>query len=136
MFGLSSTYDSWYIKEHHPDLFICTYVAGSVYHTHNSYLKTLVSTGYLGFAFLMLFLLGGALDVWKALKRSEKIPPKMLFALLVVVAGCSSAMFDLEIFFVYNPITYIFWLALGILMKLAGEVGAAEKRVEMDKRTE
>ena len=136
LFGLSSTYDSRYIKEHHPDLFICTYEAGSVYHTHNGYLKTLVSTGYLGFAFLMLFLLSGALDVWKALKRSEKIPPKMLFALLVVVAGCSSAMFDLEIFFVYNPITYIFWLALGILMKLAGEVGAAEKRVEMDKRTE
>lgn len=136
LFGLSSTYDSWYIKEHHPDLFICTYVAGSVYHTHNGYLKTLVSSGYLGFTFLMLFLLGGALDVWKALKRSEKIPPKMLFALLVVVAGCFSTMFDLEIFFVFNPITYIFWLALGILMKLAGEVGAAEKRVEMDKRTE
>ena len=136
LFGLSSTYDSRYIKEHHPDLFICTYEAGNVYHTHNGYLKTLISTGYLGFTFLMLFLLGGSLDVWKALKRSEKIPPKMLFALLVVVAGCSSAMFDLEIFFVFNPITYIFWLALGVLMKLAGEVGAAEKRVKIDKQTE
>lgn len=126
LFGLSSTYDMRYIQEHHPELFICEYVrihkpndyaAGQVYHTHNGYLKTLVSTGYLGFALLMLFLFGGAIDVWRTIRKSREISPELLFPLLVVVAGCLSAIFDLELFFVFNPISYIFWLALGILMK-------------------
>lgn len=129
LFGLSSTYDSQYIQEHHPDLFICKYNVGSVYHPHNGYLKTLVSTGYLGFTFLMLFLLGSVRDVWKAICRSEKIRPKLLFPLLIAVAGCISAVFDLELFFVFNPISYLFWLALGALMMQmqAGEVKEARK---------
>lgn len=121
LFGLSSIYDLWYILEHHPELFICQYSPGSVYHPHNGYLKALSSTGYLGFTFLMLFLLGGVSDVWKAIQASEKIKPELLFPLLIVLAGCSSTMFDLELFFVFNPISYIFWLALGILMKQVSE---------------
>ena len=126
VFGLSSTYDSRYIKEHHPDLYICIYDPETVYHPHNGYLKTWVSTGFLGVVFLMLFLLGCVKDVWKAIYASKKIPPEMLFPLLIVVAGCSSAMFDLEIFFVFNTISYIFWLALGILMKHAENVNTSQ----------
>ena len=126
VFGLSSTYDSRYIKEHHPDLYICIYDPETVYHPHNGYLKTWVSTGFLGVVFLMLFLLGCVKDVWKAIYASKKIPPEMLFPLLIVVAGCSSAMFDLEIFFVFNTISYIFWLALGILMKHAEKVNTSQ----------
>ena len=130
LLGLSSTYSSRYIQEHHPELFICEYTrehdpkgyaTGYVYHPHNGYLKTLISTGYLGFAFLMLFLLGCAKDVWKAICPSKKIRSELLFPLLIVLAGCSSTMFDLELFFVFNPISYIFWLALGILMKQVSE---------------
>ena len=128
--GLSSTYDSRYIQEHHPDLFICEYIRetnpegyamGRIYHPHNGYLKILISTGYLGFAFLMVFLFGSVKDVWKAIRGCEKIRPELLFSLMMVAAGCSSAMFDLELFFVFNPISYLFWLALGVLMKQAGE---------------
>ena len=135
LFGLSSTYDGRYIQEHHPDLFICEYIReyypesyakGSVYHPHNGYLKTLVSTGYLGFALLMLFLLGSVRDVWMAICASKRIRPELLFPLLMVAAGCSSTMFDLELFFVFNPITYIFWLAFGILMEQAGKVKKPE----------
>ena len=122
LFGLSSTYDSQYIMKHHPDLFICEYNPGSVYHSHSGYLKTLVSTGYLGIALLMLFLLGVVKNGWKAICEMKKTRPELLFPLLVVVAGCSSAMFDLELFFVFNPISYLFWLALGIFMKQAVEV--------------
>lgn len=130
LLGLSSTYSSRYIQEHHPELFICEYIrehnpksyaTGYVYHPHNGYLKTLVSTGYLGFAFLMLFLLGCMKDVWKAICASKKMRPELLLPLLIVLAGCSSTMFDLELFFVFNPISYIFWLTLGILMKQVNE---------------
>lgn len=130
LFGLSSTYDSRYIQTHHPELFICEYIrehdpaayaTGYVYHPHNGCLKTLVSTGYLGFAFLMLFLLGCVKDTWKAIRKAETVRPTLLFPLLIAAAGFSSTMFDLELFFVFNPVSYIFWLALGILMKRAGE---------------
>lgn len=141
LFGLSSMYSNQYIQEHHPDLFICEYIResdpnsyanGYVYHPHNGYLKTLVSTGYLGFAFLILFLFGCVKDVWKAIYASKKIRPEVIFPLLIVAAGCSSSMFDWELFFVFNPISYIFWLALGILMKqVSKEIGGNMSPMEI-----
>lgn len=125
LIGLSSANSGYYIQEHHPEMFICYYIRetspddyarGTVYHPHNGYLKTLVSTGFLGLFLLIAFLLGNAKEVLTAFHKKTGIQTKLMFLLLVVLGGCSAAMFDWELFFVFNLISGVWWLALGGLM--------------------
>lgn len=130
LFGLSPENSSWYIQEHNPDLFIARsirlnypkrYEAGYVFHPHNGYLKVFASTGLIGVAILLAFIGVCLARIFSYLKTHQKVSPAFLFSLLMVVAGASSAMFDLEIFFVIKPMTFIFWLSLGILMRNSGQ---------------
>lgn len=129
IFGLSPENSSFYIQEHHPDLYIAQYIeknypkrykAGYVFHPHNGYLKVFVSTGFLGLAILLTFMALCLQRIFSYLKTNQKVSPEFLFSLLMVLSGASSAMFDLEIFFVIKPMTFIFWLSLGLLMKSCG----------------
>ena len=126
LIGLSSTKYGYYIQEHHPDLFVCLYARektpdavekGLIYHPHNGYLMTLVSTGFLGFSLLLLFLGRNALDVLAFLRNSDSIPAEVIFPLLIVLAGCFASLFDIELFFVFNPVSDIFWICFGLLIK-------------------
>lgn len=124
--GLSPENAGFYIQEHNPNLFICTYVretdealykTGYVFHTHNGYLKTFVSTGFLGLGFVLIFMILTVRRIWLYLRRTKQITLSFLFSLLVCLVGASSAIFDNEIFFNTNPTSLIFWISLCILMK-------------------
>ena len=126
LIGLSPENSSRYIQDHNPDLFIARfiksrfperYASGYVFHPHNGYLKVFVSTGLVGVGILLAFMGMCLARIFSYLKSHQKVSPEFLFSLLMVVAGASSAMFDLEIFFVIKPMTFIFWLSLGILMR-------------------
>lgn len=126
LFGLSPENAGFYIQEHNPDLFICTYVkstdealykSGYVFHTHSGYLRVFVATGFLGLALLLFFI---GLVIRRILRRiccPGPLPLCFLFSLLVCVVGASSALFDNELFFNTNPTAPIFWLSLCILMR-------------------
>lgn len=126
LFGLSPENAGFYIQEHNPDLFICTYVkstdenlykSGYVFHTHSGYLRVFVATGFLGLALILFFI---ALVIRRILRRiccPGPLPLCFLFSLLVCVVGASSALFDNELFFNTNPTAPIFWLSLCTLMR-------------------
>lgn len=127
LFGLSPENAGFYIQEHHPDLFICTFIkrtdeplynSGYVFHPHSGYLKTFVSTGFLGLCFMLLFIGMCAWTVIRCIIQSRRLSDEFIFSLLVCVVGASAALFDLELFFNTNPTSLIFWSSLAILLKI------------------
>lgn len=132
LIGLSPENSSWYIQDHNANLYIARfirlnfperYAVGYVFHPHNGYLKVFVSTGLIGLGILLAFMGVCLVRIFSYLKTHEKVSPAFLFSLLMVIAGASSAMFDLEIFFVIKPMTFIFWLSLGLLMRNCSQRG-------------
>lgn len=128
LIGFSPENAGFVIQKIHPELYICRiirrhqpelYETGYVYHTHSGYLRVFVSTGFLGLALLIIFIVRCAYAVIRQILRSRSLSPEFLFSLLVVMTGAITAMFDNEVFFNMNPESLIFWAALGILMKSA-----------------
>ena len=127
LFGLSPENASWYIQEHHPDLYICTYIKatnptsyerGYVFHPHSGYLKVFVSAGFIGLACVLVFFLRCGITVVSYIRRSRHLSAEFICSLMVVVAGLSSALFENELFFnLTNPIMFFFWIAVSILMR-------------------
>lgn len=126
LFGLSPENSSKYIKDNHPDLFIADYIRraapddyarGYVFHPHSGYLKVFSSTGFLGSLLLAVFMVFCVADIVRYLRRSERVSPEFLFSFLLVLAGAVTAFFDTELFFVYNPATFFFWLSLSALYR-------------------
>lgn len=127
LFGLSPENASWYIQEHHSDLYICTYIKatnpaqyekGYVFHPHSGYLKVFVSTGLIGLACVLVFFLRCAITVISFIRRSRHLSAEFICSLMVVVAGLSTALFENELFFnLTNPIMFFFWIALSVLMR-------------------
>ena len=125
--GLSPENASWYIQEHHPELYICTYIKatnptsyerGYVYHPHSGYLKVFVSAGFIGLACVLVFFLRCAITVVSYIRRSRHLSAEFICSLMVVVAGLSSALFENELFFnLTNPIMFFFWIAVSVLMR-------------------
>ena len=140
LFGLSPENASWYIQEHHPDLYIAAYIKrnyktnyanGYVFHTHNGYLKVYVSAGLAGFLLLLLFMVQYIVKVFQHVRSHLRVSPAFVCSLLVVITGASAAMFDLELFFVYHPSTFLFWLALGLMLRsIQKEEQAARQRAK------
>lgn len=124
------------IRDSHPDLFIVKYIrenfpekyaAGSIYHVHSGYLMAWVSAGLCGLVCAVVFL---ALCCRRALRHMLRFP-KVSFGFIIlcslVGAGCIGAVFDKAIFFMDGAPTFVFWLALGMLMREseAGETAKA-----------
>lgn len=133
LFGLSPENASWYIQEHHPDLYICTFIKatnpgsyekGYVFHPHSGYLKVFVSAGFIGLACVLVFFLRCAITVVSYIRRSRHLSAEFICSLMVVVAGLASALFENELFFnLTNPIMFFFWIAVSILMRSMAQTG-------------
>lgn len=126
LFGLSPENASFYIQEHHPDKYIALYVKeiepekyaiGYVFHTHSGYLKVFVSAGFIGLAFLLIFIFSVSLRLFLYVQWSSGLSEKYIFALLVAIVGASSALFDNELFFSLNPTAFIFWISLAAALR-------------------
>ena len=137
LFGLSPENASWYIQEHHPELYICTYIKatsptsyerGYVYHPHSGYLKVFVSSGFIGLTCVLIFFLRCAITVVSYIHRSRHLSAEFICSLMVVVAGLSTALFENELFFnLTNPIMFFFWIAVSILMRSMAQTEKVRK---------
>ena len=126
--GLSPKNNSFYIQEHYPDLFICTYIKatnpkqyekGYVFHTHNGYLHVFVAAGWIGLLCMTLFFVRCIVTVVSRIYGSRHLSAEFIITLMVVLVGSTSALFDSEIFFNLNPASFVFWVALSLLMRLS-----------------
>ena len=126
LFGLSPENSSKYIQEHYPDFFIVDYIrraypedyaAGYVFHPHSGYLKVFASTGFFGIFLLLAYIFLCGSNIFFYLLRIPCPSPGFLFSFLVVFAGALTAVFDSELFFVFNPSTFLFWLALSLMYR-------------------
>lgn len=125
LLGLSPGNYMPYIQENFPDLFIVEYVrenfpgkfeSGTIYHVHNGYLMVLVSTGFLGLALLLAYLVLAVLRVGRYILRTRCLSQSFVFSLAIVLAGGISALFDKGLFFMNNTPTLLFWMAAGMVM--------------------
>lgn len=125
--GLSPGNYMGYVAEHAPDLYIVRYVrdefpgkfsGGLICHVHNGYLMTFVSTGWLGVALMAAFIILSVIRLVKYLIRSKRVSAEFILALVLVLVGAISAVFDKAVFFMNNAHTFIFWLALGVVNHL------------------
>lgn len=125
LLGLSPGNYMSYIRENHPDMFIVQYVRdnypgkfmhGTIYHVHNGYLMTFVSTGFAGVLLMLAFIVLCFLRIARYIKRQVHVSDGFIFALAVAAAGAISAVFDKGVFFMNNPSSFLFWMALGFVM--------------------
>lgn len=126
--GLSPKNNSFYIQEHFPDLFICTYIKaanpkeyekGYVFHTHNGYLHVFVAAGWIGLLCMTLFFARCIVTVVSRIRGSRHLSAEFIITLMVVLVGSTSALFDSEVFFNLNPTSFVFWVSLSLLMRLS-----------------
>lgn len=136
LFGLSPFNYGPYFQEHHPELYVCTYMKsirpqayakGKIHHPHNGYLLVLVSCGYLGFLLLVIFIIRSCIRVVHHL-RTKPLSTEAFFLIMVALAGACSAVFELELFFTYIPTTMLYWTCLGLLNKLLETPAAVRHR--------
>ena len=129
-FGLSLSNYNDYIAEHHGELYIVQYFRDRlgdvektdlVYECHNNYLFVLVSTGWIGLALFVVFILLTLRGLLRDLKTHPTLSLEYVTALAIVGIGCVQAMFMNSVFLKINAPSFIFWLALGM-------VNAAEKK--------
>lgn len=127
-----------YIKEKYKDIYIThhmqekwpdKYRNGIIYHVHNGYLMTLVSSGYLGVCCMVFFIVYSVYVNLKYIAKANTILFKYKLAISFVIAGAISALFDKGIFFSTNPHTFIFWVALGFCLKTATKYSNEEKTI-------
>lgn len=125
LLGLSPGNYMSYIRENHPELFIVQYVRdefpgkfmhGTIYHVHNGYLMTFVSTGFAGVLLMLAFIVLCLVRLMRFIKRQPRVSGAFIFALAVAAAGAISAVFDKGVFFMNNPSSFLFWMALGYVM--------------------
>ena len=126
--GLSPKNNSFYIQEHYPDLFICTYIKatipkqyekGYIFHTHNGYLHVFVAAGWIGLLCMTLFFARCIVTVVSRIRGSRHLSAEFIITLMVLLVGSTSALFDSEVFFNLNPTSFVFWVALSLLMRLS-----------------
>lgn len=125
LFGLSPGNYMSYVRENHPDMFIVQYVRdnypgkfmhGTIYHVHNGYLMVFVSTGFAGVLLMLAFIVLCLVRLVRYMKRLARVSDAFIFAFAVATAGAISAVFDKGVFFMNNPSSFLFWMALGFLM--------------------
>lgn len=123
--GLSPGNYMMYIRDNFPDLYIVEYIktyfpekydAGIIYHVHNGYLMVYVSTGIIGIVLLLLFMFHAIYHSFRYMIKKIDISNEYIYLYAIVIAGAISAVFDKGLFFITNPTSLIFWLALGYIM--------------------
>ena len=123
LFGLSPGNSSMYIIKNHPNLYIVQYVKdkfpakfnnGLIYHTHNGYIETFVSTGFIGIISVFIFLLLSFKNLVSNIMYRKLSEVGRYFSLIVLVC-LFSAVYERELFFINNPITLLFWYISGFL---------------------
>ena len=128
LFGLSLSNYNDYISDKHPDLFIVRYFqekygdfqkSDLVYESHNNYLFAFVSTGAFGALLLAVFLILVIINVIRYIRKHPHIPMRFITPLAIVGAGCVEAFFMNSVFLKINAIAFVFWIALGIVMKIS-----------------
>lgn len=126
LLGLSPGNYMPYIQEHHPEKYIVSYVlnkfpekfaGGTIYHVHNGYLMVFVSTGFVGVLLMAAYIALFLAKTVSYIRREKMLSYEYIFAMLIVIAVGISALFDKGVFFMDNPSTFVFWAALGIVMR-------------------
>lgn len=128
LIGLSPGNYRAYISDHHPDLYIAEHIhaeysathnANAVYHPHNIFLFTWVSSGLIGAAALIIFLLWCFVDCIRYAHRHGKYNPLFGVLFSIVLACVVFAMFEVGLVYKNNGVTAIFWLLAGVLMEIS-----------------
>lgn len=101
-----------YFKEIYPE----KYAAGNIYHVHSGYLMLFTSTGFLGVLLMAAFVVLCIRRVVLYIRKHDKIGVEFMVPIALVAAGALAAVFDKGIFFTDNAQTFIFWIALGLVM--------------------
>ena len=83
---------------------------------HNGYLMVFVSTGFAGVLLMLAFIVLCLVRLVRYMKRQARISDAFIFVFAVAAAGAISAVFDKGVFFMNNPSSFLFWMALGFLM--------------------
>ncbi len=127
LFGLSPENLGFYVREHHPKMYIVTSIensnpalaeSGFVFHPHNGYIKVYASAGYLGALLMLIFLISAIVRTIRWTLRHRTLSLEFIAVVVILMVCASSAMFDLELFFVFNPSTFLFWLCMSLLFKI------------------
>lgn len=143
IFGFSPGNYMSYIRENYPDMYIVTYIDNNfpgkakgdlIYHTHNGYLATYVSTGLLGALGMIIFILYCIFCVLRYIIKTSKLSQEYIFMLAIVFVGAISAMFDIGVFFARNPMTFMFWFALGYVMMVSCEKESGNNKIIVEGR--
>jgi O-antigen ligase len=115
-----------YVCENHPEKYIVEqirlnypekYNAGVIYHVHNGYLMVFVSAGILGVALMLVFVALCLRRVVLYVFKNRQTSVAFVCAITVACSGAISAAFDKGVFFMNSVPTFLFWIALGIVMK-------------------
>jgi hypothetical protein len=112
-----------FTKENHPE----KYESGIILHVHNGYLYVYVAAGILGGILLVMFIFLCVRRAFLKIKDKRKLSYLFIGAFVIVLAGAISAVFDEGLFFVNNPHSTLFWLALGVLMREASKLKKIER---------
>lgn len=124
IFGLSYNGHAKYIREHYPDTFIVTYFKekyplsyskGNVYDAHNAYLFTIVTSGIMGFAALLGFLINCTYDVVNRTLKANMTDQEALLAAVIAML-LTAGMFEKNTFIPVSFIAGSFWMTAGFLM--------------------
>ena len=126
LFGFSPSNYSRAIMEDHPDIYIVRHIkdynpdmykAGTIYHPHNTYIGVFVFSGWIGLFGVLAYLLLCMKDCITHFVIKRKNPTVWVTGGMLIVIYCLiSGVFDLEMFFVNNILTCIFWLVAGYVM--------------------
>lgn len=116
VFGTSPRAQMSIAKSEYPDGF----VAQRNYLLHNGYLNVLVSTGTVGAAVMLCYIVLVLIIVGKKFfgKRKRSYDPLALTALMIVAVIAIATLFLTEIFFSNSVCALLFWFFLGILLRL------------------
>lgn len=136
-FGLSPNNFHNEIQAKHSDLYIATYIKenyplvyqeGKVYHPHNAYLVMLVSSGFVGFISICIFLFTRIKDSIKYLITSSSTHWHFYCSVSIITFMLITSLFDLGLWFdsTVSIITEGFWLILGYLQKQISDLNNSD----------
>lgn len=119
-----------YVRQNYPDLFIVEYIKtyypemfkhNYIYDTHNAYLGAFVSSGAIGLAVLLAFLLFIFYKAVKHIYKCKKVSVWTYALMAIWILILVSSFFDSDLFFKCNSTSVVFWFISGLLVKSVQE---------------
>lgn len=118
-----NTYVVEHVREHYPGI----YKDGGIYHPHNGYIMTYVSTGFLGLGLLIIFLILCLKELIQYIfDTSNIIDLKFYSIVLTLVFILTNIMFDQGVIFRNDFLSSMFWLSAGYFMSYVKTGGRHE----------